>query len=225
MILLGVFSQQSPSIPPVENDPFFANVSSLMHYDSDFSDETGKSWTVEGSATITSSESVFGGGSLSLPSTGAIVSPSSPDFAYGAGDFTVELFVKFNNFLGNQYALDHGSNRGALSTAGAGRLSWYNSSTGISSPIYTTGTGTLTAGVWYHIAIVRSAGVTSVYTDGVLKSQGSDAYSYGSQVVTVGRYGAGGNPLNGFIDELRITKGVARYTANFTPPSAPFPNT
>ncbi len=79
------------------------------------------------------------------------------------------------------------------------------------------------------ITITRSGTSTKMFIDGVqVGSTYTDNNNYGtSNPFIIADYGSpttGTNQLNGYIDELRITKGVARYTANFTPPNAPFPN-
>ena len=76
---------------------------------------------------------------------------------------------------------------------------------------------TLSASQWYHIAIVRSSGSISLYLDGV---KSTNSYSY-TGAVTVSNIGYGA--LDGYMQDVRFTKGVARYTAAFTPPTAAFP--
>ena len=78
---------------------------------------------------------------------------------------------------------------------------------------------------WYHIAIVRLNGITTIYVDGTAKASGADGHNYGSLEFWLGSYAvSNAYSMLGWIDELRITKGVARYTEDFTPPDAPFPN-
>ena len=146
---------------------------------------------------------------------------SSDDFAYGTGDFTWEMWVYVNSFSGNRYALDHGSNGGTISNGGSNNTTfkYYNTTTGTGSALHTPGFGTLSTSTWYHIAAARKNGTTSLYTNGTLTASGSDSHNYGAQVLTIGRYGSGGNAFNGFISNLRICKGHAVYTSNFTPPT------
>jgi len=90
----------------------------------------------------------------------------------------------------------------------------------------------LSANQWYHIAVCRSSGTTKLFVNGTQSgSSYSDSNSYVSPAyVNVGQYMTsdgtfyGSEWLDGYIDDLRITKGMARYTANFTPPTAAFPN-
>jgi hypothetical protein len=88
-----------------------------------------------------------------------------------------------------------------------------------------TGT-TVSTGVWHHVALSRSGTSTKLFFNGTqVGSTWTDTTDYIQSPLTIGsRFdGAAGN-FNGYIDDVRISKGVARYTANFTPPTEPFPN-
>jgi hypothetical protein len=87
--------------------------------------------------------------------------------------------------------------------------------------------GAVSVNTWYHVAITRQGNTFRTYLNGV---QGSTWTSSAALYTPTKPLGIGSNPdgsysLNGWLDELRITKGVARYTgaASFTPPTAPFP--
>ena len=85
---------------------------------------------------------------------------------------------------------------------------------------------TLAASQWYHIALTRESGSTKLFIDGTQAgSTYSDTTSYlGPQggFLTIGGLNQAFT-INGYIDDLRITKGIARYTANFTAPTAALP--
>jgi hypothetical protein len=90
--------------------------------------------------------------------------------------------------------------------------------------------GTLSANTWYHIAVCRAGGYTRLFINGVQSgSTYTDTNSYlnGTARPLVGADGydnyTGTNYFNGYIDDLRITKGAARYIGNFTPPVARMP--
>jgi hypothetical protein len=85
-----------------------------------------------------------------------------------------------------------------------------------------------TAGTWFHVALARASGQTRLFKDGTqVGSTYSDSSNYSNAEMRLfartDTFNSGAH-LNGYIDEFRITKGVARYTANFTPPTAPFPD-
>jgi hypothetical protein len=155
------------------------------------------------------------------------VSPSSDAFGYGTGDFTIEFWLS----LGAAALQTVVSN---LSGA-AGTSPHIYTASGGSIRYYTAGadriTGSaLSTGVWYHIAVSRASGSTRLFING---TQSGSTYADSNNYTTpsplgIGTYWNGGSPvttntLNGYVDDLRITKGIARYTANFTPPTQAFP--
>ena len=135
---------------------------------------------------------------------------SSNDFAYGTGDFIWEVWIYPTNLTGNRYVLDHGSDNGgiiALSPSGDGNR-YYNSTTGQSSVLYTTGFGTLSTNTWYHLVATRKSGTTSLYKNGALTASASDSHNYPAQSVTIGNYGGGGSyNFAGNISNFKIYKG------------------
>ena len=84
------------------------------------------------------------------------------------------------------------------------------------------GTTTIPANAWTHLALSVKNGVAQIYVNGVLDASGTISTPGGSMPVTFG--GASGNAFPGMIDDLRVTPGVARFTANFTPPPSTFAN-
>jgi hypothetical protein len=108
-------------------------------------------------------------------------------------------------------------------------LSFYATTASGSWPLQLN-TPTLTLGTWYHIAVVRNGNTFTMYLNGTSVATGtlSGSLLYNSGPFIVGgtsqNYSAGGSPWNGYIDDFRITNGVARYTSNFTVPSSAFPN-
>jgi hypothetical protein len=177
-------------------------------------------------AKISTSVVKYGTGSLSFDGTGDRLFISDvTNLGFGTGDFTVELWVYFNvapadtGFVGsvNNGGMDfvyHSSGSLRIGQLGVG---WDS----IFSP-FTPATGT-----WYHIAFTRSGGTARGFVDGVqIGSNSTNTVSYApSGGMNIGASNStGARHLNGYIDDLRITKGYARYTANFTPPTAAFAN-
>ena len=92
------------------------------------------------------------------------------------------------------------------------------------------GSGTVAANAWQHVAVSISNNSARLFANGIQVGSTVSITDWGFAPVGVS-VGANANGFNnttqvfnGYIDELRITKGVARYTANFTPPTAPFPD-
>lgn len=180
-----------------------------------------------GNAQVSTAVKKYGTGSLAFDGTGDwLTFVDSPNAQLGSGDFTIEGWVNLSLL---------GSARGIFSKG--------TSTTGLSLAVnalnqvvfnYTasslTGTTVLMANTWYHIAVVRSGSATGnvkIYINGTADATSGGAITDNFNQTNAGYIGAdrvGTSPMNGYIDDLRITKGYARYTANFTPPTAAFPN-
>ena len=80
----------------------------------------------------------------------------------------------------------------------------------------------MTSNTWQHLAVVRNGNVYTLYVDGVSKATttSSSTFSSGTDPVQLGVYGGTLYPAVGYFQDIRVTKGLARYTANFTPPTA-----
>jgi hypothetical protein len=88
------------------------------------------------------------------------------------------------------------------------------------------GTTTLSLDTWYHVAIVRSSGVTKLFLNGVAEAAGvsdPNSYAIGAAAPVVGAKGGGSFPFSGYMNEIRISKGTDRgWFSGFTPPSSPY---
>lgn len=214
-------------------DANFDKVALLLHMDGvdgsttfDDSSPAAKAVAASGNAKVSSAKSKWGGASLALGGSGDYLSaPAHADFVFGVGDFTVELLINTTTaeekVLVDQF--ERGNDNSWQLSIQNGRLSWY------SGGYLLTGSAAVNNGAWHHVAAARSAGTLRFFVDGVLDgsvvlSHNFNAYvalGIGAQVVSRNSV----YDFPGYIDELRITKGVGRYTANFTPPTEPFPNT
>jgi len=211
------------------NDPDFNSVVSLLHFDgtdgsTTFTDVKGLSWTASGAAQIDTSQSKFGTSAVLFDGTDDQISTSGTGFEFGAGDFTIECWVRFSTVSGLQFLM---STSGSpyiwieINNTSAGKMTAYIHGTNRSS------TNDINANQWYHVAISRASGAAKFFLDGV--QQGTDVSTSAGPAGSLRWGGASGlagssSFLNGWIDEARVTKGVARYTANFTPPTAAFPD-
>lgn len=196
-------------------------------------DICGHAMTAFGNAQISTAQSKFGGASCLFDGTGDYVStPDSVDWAFGSGDFTIEAWVRPANFSA---AMDIMAQRNSavltdlwgFRIAGTtGALQFYANAAS-TSIISRTTTATLTAAAWSHVAAVRSSGATYLYINGspaaATGADSSIALADTAALLYIGcGHEAAVNPFNGYIDDVRITKGVARYTGSFTPPTAAF---
>jgi hypothetical protein len=186
-----------------------------------------------GDAQISTSVVKYGTGSLAFDGTGDILkSPDSLSLAFGSGNFTVEGWINLNSVASPTKGIIFGLSENAFGLrVGQGYLGSRNGlnivRAGVADLEYCV--FTFAINTWYHIAVVRSGTTIYFFVDGVQQTtQGSGASSYNYPASPAGLYvGAnndGNENFNGYIDDLRITKGYARYTANFTPPTAAFPN-
>lgn len=177
---------------------------------------------------ISSAQSVFGGTSLcgvspSGSTTGSYyVGQPLTGMAFGTGDFTIEFWWRAGiatALIPIDFRL--APNQGAQPTMfwdGSRRMAYFaNGSSRVASAI-------LALNTWYAVAAVRSSGVTKLYIDGVAMATtyaDTTNYTAPSFYLAGNSRVPGSNGLNGFMDELRISK-VARYTANYTPATEPF---
>ena len=221
-------------------DPYWANVVLLLHLDgpTGFSDSspTGAVPTAIGSSAISTSIKQFGTGSLFVGAYGATsggitVTGGSvtSSLALGTGDFTVELAVRPAQPLTSLFwstLIDF------QKPSSSNRLMLQADSTRVrvlvDGTVKLTVNPTVPSTVWTHVAISRIGGTSRLFIAGVLVGSWADAINYSTSfdrpIIGAQGYSAGTNPLDGHIDEVRITKGVGRYLTTFTPPSAPYPS-
>ena len=169
-----------------------------------------------GNTTGSATQVKFGGSkSMYFDGTGDYLLTSTP--ALGTGDWTIEGWVYFNS-IPTQYIFDFrlGTNTNPALAIAPDWVYISDNNQHIQSG------ATPSINTWYHFAIVKNSGTTTLYIDGSSIGTFSDSLNYlGNSESTVGNYNAGGNYyLNGYLEDFRVTKGLARYTANFTPPTA-----
>ncbi len=153
--------------------------------------------------------------------TDYVVVPDSPDWDFGTGDFTIEMWVNFTKIppaaAMTLVSRDNDSDfRVSLFTAGP-TLEVNLEGGGAFSAAWTPAINT-----WYHIAVTRNGTDLRVFIDGsqLGTTQSNSADVTGTAPLYIGREITNGRPLHGWLKELRISDS-ARYTANFTPASAP----
>jgi hypothetical protein len=187
---------------------------------------------ISGDARVRTDVFKYGTGSMYFDSSGDYLTvPHNNNINLNTGDFTIEAWVYFNSIINASAILYKGPLSGnyygsyLIYISSGGAIDFYTSSsgsdwTGISPIRFTSNAST---GAWHHLAITRSGNTFRTFFNGVLNQQATSSANLGSQTdpLYIGVYSGG--TLNGYIDDLRITKGYARYTANFTPPTAVLP--
>ncbi|RYE43848.1 MAG: LamG domain-containing protein [Hyphomicrobiales bacterium] len=206
---------------PATEDNFAAFVVSRLMFDGSLTDTEAVVWAPSGGAAVSIGNGIGGSGALALNgSTDCYIATSASDrFAFGVGDFCVELYVHWNGQGAEQAlmcmrdaSLSIWSNVLRLN---GGAVQWSNGSAwlGGSSPI--------PSGQWVHIALTRGAGTLRIFVNGAKVFEGADTTDIaGNRPCYIGAYDAfrGATQLTGLVDFVRVTKGAARYTAEFQPP-------
>ena len=210
-------------------DPYWDNVALLLHGEGAdggtmITDSSSRGRTPDSAYGTTTSTAQKKFGSTSLYGTSSPTRGIQYSLSAGAvndiltGDFTVELwFYSTAAITTNQVLFDlQLSIHFMLWFTTTGKLSLNLNNTAID------GTTTVSQNAWHHVAWVKSGGTSKVYLDGVQELTTTVATST-PDVITIGSK-AGFFNFVGYIDDLRITRGIARYAANFTPPTAAFPD-
>ena len=152
-----------------------------------------------------------------------LLTSSSSDFTFGTGDFTVEHWVNADNFT-NQYQqiIDFRMNGEGYATNWCtyittdGTYRFFANGDKITS-------SALSDNTWYHVAVVRNSGTTTLYLNGVSQGTYSDSNDYDNTQITIGINGTNrsSSDFNGKISNVRVVKGTAVYTSAFKPPTEP----
>lgn len=204
----------------------------------DFS-SPAKTVTSKNGARISTSERMFGdGGSVFFDGTDDYLTVSSSnDWNFGKGDFTVDFWEKNGTTNTRQHALSFGTGATAnldfdfndfnSSCDGSKKGLWVYWNSGGNKKICVGNTNDYTDNQWHHIALVRYNGVITLYIDG--EPKGTTNYNIdidlsSAAVNSIGAEKSGTYFWNGYLDEIRISKGVARWTSDFSDrlPSAPY---
>ena len=215
------------AIWPTSSDDYWADVSLLLHMDGSngsatFTDSSTNNHTITvTNATLTTSAPKFGSASMVANGSNYINTPTGASFSF-PGDFTVEMWVYVDTGQSqpnNKSFLELGSySNGILLRTNE---AYVNGSMGSAS-------SAVPDNQWTHVALTRSGSSVKYFIGGAVSAtftNSSTVASSGSATVRIGQAShIGGQYIGGKIDDVRITKGVARYTSNFTVPAAAFPN-
>ena len=219
-------------------DPYASNVSLHLKMDgangsATFTDSSPNALAVTavGNAQISTTQSKYNGSAGYFDGTGDYLSIASSSYFNLPADFTVECWFNASNGANSQQVI-------AGKWTGTGNVAWTvvinpglsqillgtaNSGSFVATLTFTA-TSTITTNTWHHLAVVRSGSTVLVFLNGVQAGAGqtstSNLTASDSNALTIGQF-QGINYFTGYIDELKITKGVARYTSAFTSPPIP----
>ena len=181
-----------------------------------------------GNAQISTSVKKYGTGSLAFDGTGDwLVAPSNAMFNMGTGNFTIECWAYPQTQVQTYPALFNLTGTADLSVAYDHGDGTNDSFSMLLGSTRTSASVTSSVNAWYHIALVRNGTTVTLYIDGTSRATATDSSTLGGNTCTIGVYGTayGTTAFKGYIDDLRITKGYARYTGTFTPPTSALPDT
>jgi hypothetical protein len=180
-----------------------------------------------GDAKISTAQSKWGGSSIAFDGTGDyLVSryPIADMSAFGAGDFTIEMWIRFTNAAPTPERIFLDFRPGTLNQIApmfyvlSNTIRYYvNGADRITS-------GTISSGQWYYLAVTRSGTTTRMFIDGTQSGStytDSNSYISGASYPVIGAARDGTQGIDGYIQDLRITRGYARtITAS---PTGAFP--
>jgi len=201
----------------------------LLHLDNNVTDSELTPKTVTNNNVTFSAPGKFGGYAGSFNGTSSYLSvPDSADFDFGSGDFTIDFWVNFSDKSGQQafvgkyihpiyflFRKEADDTLAIFITDGVGDKSYATS-----SPV------SISNGVWYHIALIRSVNTALIFFNGVSQTLTGNTFSGALPTIAttlkIGSIDGAQQFINGQIDEFRVSKGIARWTSNFTPPTVAY---
>ena len=193
--------------------------------------------TFNGNASISTAQSKFGGSSLYLDGTGDYLTIADTywNSAISSGDFTIEFWVRLSSTAYQQiFGTRNGNNGWNIVHYGAGNensqfLFYFRDSAGWQYVNLGHGTRTTPAqNTWYHVAVTRSGSTWKLFLNGTVEDTVTNANSIvdgASNGLGIGSRDphASDSYVTGYLDDIRITPGIARYTSNFTAPTTTNP--
>lgn len=211
-----------------DKDDYFSFVTSLNHFDNPMVDQKALPWALYGSAQI-ANDSVFIGGQSLLSPAGtanyAATTTYNRIFNFGSsGEATVEFFFKKTDETGNA---------AILSILGVNNNRWTFFTRAGATPAVCVYDGTstfievngkITINKWHHYAYVKDGTSNKLFIDGRLSAnviRSTSGHLNIDSRLFVGQNGQSGEPFTGYVDDLRISVGVARYSSDFDVPSSP----
>jgi len=224
--------------PATIGDANFSDVELLLHGagtsgSTTFTDSSNSSRTItaSGNAQIDTAIKKFGSGSAEFDGTNSKLTISGNPL--GSGDFTIEFWVYGESITGNHYFMDVLGTNPIQIVRGDGSTSAPHEGLAIADTQWRGSANTLPDSTyqnnWNYIAVSRSSGTMKSFVNGTQVASWSNSLDYSDATIEVGSAHSSRSFTNfnfdGYIDDIRITNGVGRYTSNFTPPTAAFSNT
>ena len=216
-------------------DQYYNSCSLLCHFDSvntsgRFIDNSSNNFTItsNGDVKLSTLQYKFGGASAYFDGTGdSLTVPSAANAAFNPNNgFTVEGWVLFTSNPNFQFIVSSVQGVGSFesywfvgTTSGGNWRVSYGGASAVDTGV------AIVLNTWTYFALSCTSTNARLFVNGTQIGTATVTQQNANMNLIIGVYGGGAlYYFNGYIDEFRFTKGVARYTSNFTPPSAPFPN-
>ncbi len=189
--------------------------------DTSLSDETGRTVTIAGDATRSSTQSKFGGYSAYFDGTGDYLSIPAAS-AIGTGDFTFEAWIYVTTpgsvfIICDNRTSDNDANGFGFYVRSTSKLTFITDGTAYE------GTTTVTGTTWHHVSLCRSGTSVRAFLDGNLESTTTKSNNFSRTTWILGhQWSASGTLSSGYIDDAFCLSGAAARTESFTPPSGKF---
>jgi hypothetical protein len=227
------FTPPTTPLTTVTNTQLLLNFSNAGIYDSAAMNNV----VTVGSAQASTTQFKYGTASMKFNgSSDYFTFATSPNLDMGTGNFTIECWVypisvanNYPSFLASITGWSSGASGHRFSNTGySSKFTFHlNGSAGVSAgDPFMASTNTFSFNTWHHYAVTRSGTTWRMFVNGNLENTQTSSVTYnpalGGMRVGWSTWDAANGYFNGYIDELRITRGYARYTSAFTPPTSSF---
>ena len=196
---------------------------SLLHFDNNLNDESGKTWTAYGGVTTSNAQSKFGGYSAYFDGVNDyLTTPDSADFALGNA-FSLDMWLYPLSITGLHCLFSQETNtdnRIQINIEDTGKIDYGVKTAG--SWVYRDTTNSLSVNAMSHVYIGSNGTNVFIAINGNVETFSASNWPDLTGVLTIGKAFATPYYYYGYIDELRVSKGVARWTSNFTPPTVAY---
>lgn len=213
--MLGIFAKQQ----------YDSNTKLLLHFDNNAINSSIYNLSViNNGVTFSNSIYKFGGYSANCAGIGYVTVEWSTNFDLGSNNWTIDGWFYPSSISGNYSLFGFNNDLRLKLRQQNSNLVVYASSNGSSwgvgaeiSLVFPT------ANIWYHVAIVYIYSNLYTYINGILINTSTlSGLVTANSPLNIGAEDGGANKWSGYIDEFRISKGIARWTTNFTPPTQPY---
>jgi hypothetical protein len=230
---MGAVQQALLSYAIGVSDPFFSSVVLLVHFDgangaaiSNVVYPTRGNTITGAQPTVTTTAPLFGTACDFYNGTGGNLSVATGGwYTFGTGDFSIEVAMKTASPTQTSSAIIDMRTSSNATVAPAIFIqagTFYIETDGATWSLASV--GSVATSTWQRLGLFRVSSVTYFFVDGILLGSFADTHNYGALNIAVGSGWSTGANFTGYTDELRVTQGVGRHSANYTVDAAAFPD-